>query len=239
MHHRHIREHLPLAPKQEEYFRWRGSELLRIEGFTDAVFAFAVALLIVALEVPHTYEGLINVAKSFPAFVVCFALLMTFWSGHYRYFRRYGLEDGFTLMATMGVLVLVLFSVYPLKFLFTVMFAHWFHFGGEQAVQVLGREETQMLYALYGGGLGGIWLIYALMYRHALKLRNMLGLQQAEIIMTRASFYEYLIFVAVCLTSVMLAFTTSNDSLPGYVYIAMAPLQIINMKWHTRKLKRG
>ena len=32
-------------------FRWRGGEIARIEGLSDAVFAFAVTLLIVSLEV--------------------------------------------------------------------------------------------------------------------------------------------------------------------------------------------
>jgi len=38
-------------------FRWRGGEITRLEGFTDAVFAFAVTLLVVSLEVPHTFEN--------------------------------------------------------------------------------------------------------------------------------------------------------------------------------------
>jgi hypothetical protein len=32
-------------------FRWRGHEITRIEGLSDAVFAFAVTLLVVSLEV--------------------------------------------------------------------------------------------------------------------------------------------------------------------------------------------
>lgn len=238
MSHRHFREHLPFAPKQEENFHWRGKELLRLEGFTDAVFAFAVTLLIVALEVPHTYEGLIHVMRSFPAFVACFGILMTFWSAHYRFFRRYGLEDGFTLVTTLGVVVLVLFSVYPLKFLFTMLFENWFHFSSEES-HALGRKEAQMLYGLYGGGFAGIWLLYALMYRHALKLRHALGLKEAEVIKTRASLYEYLTSAGVALTSVILAFATSSDSAPGLVYIALGPLQILNIKWHSRKIKHA
>ena len=35
-------------------FRWRGNEISRIEGLSDAVFAFAVTLLVVSLEVPKT-----------------------------------------------------------------------------------------------------------------------------------------------------------------------------------------
>ena len=85
------------------------------------MFAFAVTLLVVALEVPHTFEGLMDVVRGFPAFVICFTLLMTFWNAHYRYHRRYGLEGAFSRVMTMAIIVLVLFFVYPLKFLFTLV----------------------------------------------------------------------------------------------------------------------
>jgi uncharacterized membrane protein len=110
-----LRDHLPLPPRREEHFRWRGSEVSRVEGFTDAVFAFAVTLLVVALEVPHTFEGLMDVVRGFPAFILCFILLMTFWNAHYRYHRRYGIESAFSRVITMAIIVLVLFYVYPLK----------------------------------------------------------------------------------------------------------------------------
>jgi len=77
-----LRHRLPGAPKREKYFRWRGNEVSRVEGFTDAVFAFAVTLLVVALEVPHTFQGLMDVVRGFPAFVICFTMLMTFWNAH-------------------------------------------------------------------------------------------------------------------------------------------------------------
>ena len=41
-------------------FRWRGLEMHRIEGFSDAVLAFAVTLLVVSLEVPHTFGELLE-----------------------------------------------------------------------------------------------------------------------------------------------------------------------------------
>ena len=116
-----LRDHLPLAPRREQHFRWRGNEISRVEGFTDAVFAFAVTLLVVALEVPHTFDGLMDVVRGLPAFLICFTLLMTFWNAHYSYHRRYGLEGAFSRVMTMAIIVLVLFFVYPLKFLFTMV----------------------------------------------------------------------------------------------------------------------
>src|SRR5262245_12396394 len=106
---RTLREHLPLAPRREAQFRWRGTEVSRVEGLTDGVFGFAVTLLVVALEVPRTFNGLLDVIRGFPAFIICFAILMTFWNAHFRYHRRYGLEDAYTRVMTMAILVLVLF----------------------------------------------------------------------------------------------------------------------------------
>ena len=39
---------------EDSKFRWRGHEVSRIEALNDAVFAFAITLLVVSLEVPKT-----------------------------------------------------------------------------------------------------------------------------------------------------------------------------------------
>jgi hypothetical protein len=44
-------------------FRWRGGEISRLEGLSDAVFAFAVTLLVVSLEVPETFNELLRVLR--------------------------------------------------------------------------------------------------------------------------------------------------------------------------------
>jgi hypothetical protein len=45
-------------------FRWRGGDISRLEGLSDAVFAFAVTLLVVSLEVPETFDELLGDARA-------------------------------------------------------------------------------------------------------------------------------------------------------------------------------
>lgn len=232
-----LRERLPLAPQREQQFRWRGTEISRVEGFTDAVFAFAVTLLVVALEVPRTYEGLMNVVRGFPAFVICFVVLMMLWSAHYRYHRRYGIETLFGRVTTMAILVLVLFFVYPLKYLFTLITVQLFGFELLGAPSLEARDQVQTLYLIYGLGLAGIWGLYAVLYGHALAMREQLQLNDAETILTYASLSEYLIYVGVSLLSIALALVTTSTWIPGVIYGVLGPLQAFNGWWFGRRLK--
>ena len=50
----------------------------------------------VSLEVPETFDELLRVLRGIFAFAVCFGILFWVWYDHYRFFRRYGLDDGFS-----------------------------------------------------------------------------------------------------------------------------------------------
>src|SRR5438445_4785179 len=90
-------------------FRWRSHEISRIEGLSDAVFAFAVTLLVVSLEVPKSFDDLYTVIKGLPAFAMSFLLLMIIWYNQYKFFRRYGLQDFKTVTLTLLLLFVILF----------------------------------------------------------------------------------------------------------------------------------
>lgn len=105
----------------EQDFRWQGTEVSRLEGFSDTVFGFAVTLLVVSLEVPNTFDQLLDTMRGFAAFAICFLVLLTIWSQHYRFSRRYGLQDGPTRALNAVLLFIVVFYIYLLKFLFTVL----------------------------------------------------------------------------------------------------------------------
>src|SRR6185369_6001324 len=110
----------PMLERRDHGFRWRGREISRIEGLSDAVFAFAVTLLVVSLEAPKRFEELQRLMHGFLSFGVCFVLLLMIWHAQYIYFRRYALDDMPSFLLNAALLFVVAFYVYPLKFLFTV-----------------------------------------------------------------------------------------------------------------------
>ncbi len=222
-------ERLP-GRRPEADFQWRGKEVSRLEGFADGVFAFAVTLLVVALEVPRTVDGLVEVIRGFPAFTVCFALLMIFWNAHYRFFRRYGLEDRLTRFLNTGVLLLVMFSVYPLKFLFGAILT----FGSTQVPHISTWSELRFVYTVYGLGFLGIWLLYLLLHVHAMRQRHRLQLNEAEVLKTREQIVSFAINSVVSASSVILAQLNLSSSLPAYVYLLLMPALVLNALMHRR-----
>jgi len=234
---RGLRARLPLAPQTEPNFRWRGEHVSRVEGFTDAVFAFAVTLLVVFLEVPHDYEGLLDVVRGFPAFLICFAILMTFWTAHFRFHRRYGLEDWFTRLMTMAILVFVLLFVYPLKFLFTLVTVNLFDLAMRDPPHLESAAQGDVLYVIYGLGFACVWSLYALLYWNAWRHRDQLELTEPERLMTRMDLWANFVHVSVCLLSIVLALTTESASLPGLIYFLIGPLQALNGWYFGRKVR--
>lgn len=185
----------------EKHFRWRGGEITRLEGFTDAVFAFAVTLLVVSLEVPRTFTELVAAMKGFVAFAICFAILVQIWYYHYKFSRRYGLQTVYTVFLTAALIFVVLFYVYPLKFLFTLAVGGMS--GGltvpvnqlNQMVHTYG--EISQLWLIYSVGVIAVYLLLALLYQHAYKKRRELELNDYETMVTRHTIIQFSGFVAV------------------------------------------
>src|SRR5881392_3092686 len=159
-------------------FRLRGREVTRLESFSDAVFGFALTLLVVSLDVPKSFNDLVTTMRGFPAFALCFLFLALIWNGHYKFCRRYGLDDGTARFLTCVMLFLVLFYVYPLKFLFNFSITALL-FGSAQTVAMTAAQFRTLL-VIYGLGFAAVYAAMTLLYLHAWRLRDVLDLNKLE-----------------------------------------------------------
>jgi uncharacterized membrane protein len=185
----------------------RSHDISRLEAFSDAVFAFALTLLVVSLEVPKNYEALMNLMIGFPAFACCFGVLLWIWYEHNLFFRRYGLQDPYTVFLNGALLFVVMFYVYPLKFMFDSGFANFLPMERQGVVRMtLGQLSRAS--AIYGLGFIALFLMFGLLYRHAYNKRDELGLKPLEVFDVRSFAGQQMVSAAVGVVVVLIAVAT-------------------------------
>jgi hypothetical protein len=230
-------------------FRWRSHEVSRIEGLSDAVFGFAVTLLVVSLEVPRTFAELMQTMRGFGAFAISFTLLLLVWYNQYKFFRRYGLQDALTVCLNCFLLFVVLFYVYPLKFLFTFLMSVFTGGGGRirlpsglEGVMVDSNEQVSTLMIIFGAGYVAIFSVFVLLYWHAYRKRHELDLNALEIFDTRVDIQESFLNVGIGSLSIAVA-AVAGGRYPfpaGMVYMlngVLSPVHGMMMGKRRRKLE--
>ena len=120
------------------------------------------------------------------------------------------------------LLFLVLFYVYPLKFVFTLLFSE---ITGVDAVGNLGWHEGSVFMRIYAAGFFAVFLLFVHMHAHAYKVRRRLGLNPVEVLETRFSLQENAILALVGVTSFLVAFKSPGWA--GWSYLAIGPLLAI------------
>src|SRR3981081_1651836 len=122
-------------------FRLRGIEMTRLETFIDAAFAFAVTMLVIAPgQVPDDIQALLVAFKNVPPFVASIAVLSIFWRGHWLWSRRFGLEDGVSILISWSMIATILIFIYPLKAIFGSM---WYFLSNGQLGHQLSLHTTE------------------------------------------------------------------------------------------------
>jgi uncharacterized membrane protein len=211
-------------------FRLRGQEVTRLESFSDAVFGFALTLLVVSLDVPKSFGDLVNTMRGFPAFAICFLLLALIWNAHYKFCRRYGLDDGTARFLTCAMLFLVLFYVYPLKFLFNLSITGLL-FGAGPPVAMT-ASQLSLLLMIYGLGFAAVYLAMTLLYLHAWRLREALQLTDLEKFDTRYLMFRLLTLSAFGVIAGGLAQIPAIRDWSAMVYLLLFPILRISRIIH-------
>ncbi len=196
-------------------FRYRAREVSRLEAFSDVIFGFALSLIVISLEVPKTYDALMETMRGVLPFAFCFAIFIGIWYEHHAFFKRYALQDNTTIFLNIVLLFVILFYVYPLKFMFTLMAKG---IVGEPVM--LSILQARNLFTIYGVGFTAVnWLLAALFW-HALRQREALQLNEVETIDTRESVYNNFLTGVFGLLSILLAYTAIHFA--GLVYFLLA-----------------
>jgi len=219
-------------------FRLRGMEMTRLETFIDAAFAFAISMLVIAAQqIPDTIQTLLAAFKNVPTFVCSIAVLGIFWRGHWLWSRRYGLEDGASILISWAMIVTILIFIYPLKAIFGAM---WYFVSSRQVGQPFSLHTTESqartIFAIYALGLIAISAEILLLNLRAWQLREPLRLNERETLVTCGELSGWSIPVSVGIVSLVSALTLPVEQIQwsGWVYFSM----IILVPLHNHYLKR-
>src|SRR6266446_514332 len=222
-------------------FRLRGLEMTRLETFIDAAFAFAISMLVIAAQqIPDNIQALLEAFKNVPTFVCSIAVLGIFWRGHWLWSRRYGLEDGVSILISWAMIVTILILIYPLKAIFGAM---WNLLSNGRVGQPFSLHTTEAqaraLFAIYALGTIAISAEILLLNLRAWQLREPLRLDDRERLMTRGELTGWSIPVSVGLVSLVFSLTLPAEQIQwsGWVYFLMAIILRVHWFWHKRRLR--
>jgi len=196
--------HSPETPPADENFRLRGASITRLDVFSDVVLGIALVLLVVSLAIPRSFSDLRSPTPSFTASAICFLMLVNVWYSHYVFFRRYGRCDRWTVLLNAALLGLVLFCVYPLKFLYGTLFAFLVR-AEEVSPRFAAAVQVNGMMALYALGFTAIFFLVSALYWNAWRQRDALALDGIERLLTISSIVDALGVAAIGLIACLAA----------------------------------
>jgi len=154
-------------------------------------------------------------------FGLTFGMVCWIWYEHNLFFRRYGLQDGWTAFLNCSLLFVILFYVYPLKFVMVRMplIQKITHAGG---LSDLGEVQEVML--LYSIGIVLIFGIFAALYAHAYTTRKEISLGPLDVVRLENAKRGHLLVMSIGMLSIAIAVAKAEWSpFAGFVYFLIGP----------------
>jgi len=220
-----------------EGFRMRGAPITRLDVFSDVVLAFALVLLVISLAIPKNFTDLRYPTPSFTTSAICFLLLVNVWFSHFVFFRRYGLSDRLTVVLNAILLGLILFCVYPLKFLYSTMFTYLV--SADLSPRFAAAVQINGMLVLYAIGFTTVFFLVAALYWNAWRHRESLALNGVERLLTVSSIVDALgisaIGLVACLAALVLPPSWALYS--SVLYFLILPWKALNTLYFGRKAR--
>ena len=134
-----------------------GNETVRVETFSDGVFAIAITLLVLEIRVPQVEEGasllgeLIELWPSYLGYAISFIVIGIMWANHHNRFNYIARSDHVLLFLNTLLLMCVAFIPFP-----TALLAEY-----------VSSEEQQTAVAVYAGTMAVSAVFFNLLWLYA------------------------------------------------------------------------
>ena len=142
--------------------RW---ETTRTEAFSDGVFAIAITLLVLEIDVPqselaHLWHGIAEQWPSYLAYATSFLTIGGLWLAHHRICRRLQHANPSVMRINLGLLMAVSFLPFPTRLV------------AESLRHTASSERAAVIF--YGGALLVISILFSLLWRAVARDRQLL-----------------------------------------------------------------
>jgi uncharacterized membrane protein len=213
---------------------YRGENASRLDNLTDAVFGIAITLLIFNLSNPNSFADLLTFTKTLPAFLISISFIILIWNEHVEFSEIYSFNDTRLIIYNTLFIGLVIFYVYPLRFL--TLFLTNYLFQADLEVNIKGNQVPYLM-VYYGFIAFALYFVLYLLYQRAYTLKTELGLNDFEQFFTRYQKKRILILFVVPVISIVVTLTINFYSFiwasiaGGLTYFLYTPLMLV---WYKR-----
>ncbi|MBK9290749.1 MAG: DUF1211 domain-containing protein [Bacteroidetes bacterium] len=228
------------ARNRDPRINYRGTTASRIDNLTDAVFGIAITLLIFNLMNPNSFFDLLQFTKTLPAFMLSIAMLMLIWNEHSRFAEVFSLRDSWLTVLNTVFIGLIIFYVYPLRFL-TLFLTNLF-FGTDISLNIRGAQVPQLM-IYFGLLLFAVYFILFLMNVRALRIKTTLEMSDFEVLYTHMQLWRLGILFSVPLVSIATTILLMQWSLNwagfvgGMLYNIYTPAMLLWTKRYNERTK--
>lgn len=217
---------------------YRGMNASRLDNLTDAVFGIAITLLIFNLANPNSFGDLLTFTKTLPAFLISISFIILIWNEHLAFSEVYTLNDTWLKVLNTIFIALVIFYVYPLRFL-TLFLTNYF-FTTDISINIQGNQVPHLM-IYYGFVVFALYFVLYLFYQRVDKIKERVMLNTFEILYTKYQKTRLIILFSVPLISIMVTLMINEYNFiwasiaGGFTYFLYTPLIIFwNIKFNEK-----
>ncbi len=189
----------------------------RINTLIDTVFGIAVTLTIFSVSNPNTFDSLLSFTQTLPAFLFSISILFMLWKEIVDFSSTFHINDFWTNAFVLFFLSLVIFFVFPLRFLMLLLSNIFFNTQIE--VNIENRQVIDLM-IYYGGFLFAIYFLLFLLYFIMNLQSKKRKFNSYERFFVKWNIYKTIIYISVPIVSILIVLIGKENKSPWAVTIA-------------------